>query len=428
MAEGTALKLDGTFTLNNNINIAGDPIFDVTSGNTVNVAGVISDAPSPAPPGILEKLGGGTLVLSGANTYSGGTVISAGILQVTNNSSVGTGTVTLDGGTFRADGASDLTFTNNFAINAPGGTIDNNLTVLTLSGNITDSSASPGVLTFTGGSGFGGTTILSGNNGYSGGTAVLATTVQVSDGSSLGTGAVTLDWGTIQSNGTDVTLNNKIVLANTISLGGFTGGFLDANGARLTIAGNISGAGTLETQDSAPAGNSAVVLLGTNTYTGGTTICGCSTLQLGDATHTASILGAVINDGGVFRIVNADTSGITSITNEFGGVTIFRNSTTASTMTIDNVTGARSSSGRPLRPATRRSTTVSAAARASSTTALPAMRPSTTSAGSGSASSNSTGSAAAAARPSTMQASPLSCSTTRRRWRTPGSSTATTVR
>ena len=188
-------------------------------------------------------------MLSGTNTYSGGTVISAGILEVTNTSSVGTGTVTLDGGTFRADGVSDLTFTNNFAINAPGGTIDNNLTVLTLSGNITDSSASPGVLTFTGGSGFGGTTILSGNNGYSGGTAVLATTVQVSDGSSLGTGAVTLDWGTIQSNGTDVTLNNKIVLANTISLGGFTGGFLDANGARLTIAGNISGAGTLETQD-----------------------------------------------------------------------------------------------------------------------------------------------------------------------------------
>lgn len=46
----------------------------------------------------LGNGGGGTLVLSGVNTYSGGTVISASVVQVTNNSSVGTGTVTLDGG------------------------------------------------------------------------------------------------------------------------------------------------------------------------------------------------------------------------------------------------------------------------------------------------------------------------------------------
>ena len=179
---------------------------------------------------------------------------------------------------------SDLTFTNNFAVNTPGGTIDNNLTVLTLSGDITNGSATPGLLTLTGGSGFGGTTVLAGNNSYSGGTAVLATTVQVTNANSLGTGAVTLDWGTIQTNGTDVTLSNNIVLANTISSGGFAGGFLDANGATLTIAGNITGAGALETADSSFT-NSAVVLLGTNTYGGGTTICACSTLQLGDATH-----------------------------------------------------------------------------------------------------------------------------------------------
>ena len=41
----------------------------------------------------LAKAGTGTMTLSGANTYSGGTVISAGILQVTNGSSVGSGNV-----------------------------------------------------------------------------------------------------------------------------------------------------------------------------------------------------------------------------------------------------------------------------------------------------------------------------------------------
>jgi hypothetical protein len=39
-------------------------------------------------------------------------------------------------------------------------------------------------------------------------------------------------------------------------------------------------------------GGGAVVLTGTNTYTGGTTICICGTLQLGDLTHTGSIVGA----------------------------------------------------------------------------------------------------------------------------------------
>ena len=39
----------------------------------------------------VRQSGNSTLVLSGANTYSGNTTISAGTLQVTNNSSVGTG-------------------------------------------------------------------------------------------------------------------------------------------------------------------------------------------------------------------------------------------------------------------------------------------------------------------------------------------------
>ena len=337
LGPGTTFGLHGSFTLNNNITVAGVSNFDVATGNIAVAAGVISDVIAPPPFGAVQKVGAGTLVLDGINTYSGGTVISAGILQVTNGSSIGSGRVYMDGGTFQADGFNDLTFTNNFTVNTPGGTIDNNLTILTLSGDITNGSATPGLLTFTGGSGFGGTTVLSGNNTYSGGSAVLATTVQVTSVNSLGTGAITLDWGTIQTNGTDVTLNNNITLANTISLGGFAGGFLDANGGRLTIAGNINGPGQLETLDST-ATNSAVVLLGTNTYGGGTFICVCSTLQLGDATHTASILGGVTNEG-FFDIVNANTSGITSITNQFGGVTTFSGSTGAGTMTIDNVTG-----------------------------------------------------------------------------------------
>ncbi|MGY4161837.1 autotransporter-associated beta strand protein [Bradyrhizobium sp. USDA 4461] len=118
------------------------------------------------------------------------------------------------------------------------------------------------------------------------------------------------------------------------------GSAIDANGVTLTIAGNIAdgnGPGKLTVLDNS-GGLGRVVLTGTNTYTGGTTICDCATLQLGDATHTASIVGEVTVDG-KFDIVNANTSGITKIVNDgLNGIatTTFYNATSASTAVIVN--------------------------------------------------------------------------------------------
>lgn len=96
------------------------------------------------------------------------------------------------------------------------------------------------------------------------------------------------------------------------------------------IASRIAGSGGINVQ-----GPGILALLGANTYTGDTFICSCTALQLGDATHTARIIGAVTNDG-LFNIVNADTSGITSLLNNFSGVTTFLNATSASSMVITN--------------------------------------------------------------------------------------------
>src|SRR5262245_43081548 len=89
-------------------------------------------------------------------------------------------------------------------------------------------------------------------------------------------------------------------------------------------------------------GPGTLVLNGANTYSGGTTICTCATLQLGDATHTASIVGDVFNEG-TFNIVNANTTGITSITNDgtFNpfAATNFLNNTSASNIQITNFNG-----------------------------------------------------------------------------------------
>ncbi|MFG1419960.1 autotransporter-associated beta strand repeat-containing protein, partial [Xanthobacter sp. V0B-10] len=63
-------------------------------------AGVISGT------GKLEKQGGGTLRLAGANTYSGGTSVSAGTVQVYDGGALGGGSLALSGGgTLRASGS-----------------------------------------------------------------------------------------------------------------------------------------------------------------------------------------------------------------------------------------------------------------------------------------------------------------------------------
>lgn len=212
---------------------SGGIVDNANTGQTISIANNIGESVAGVQ---VQLLGPSTLVLGGVNSYTGGTFVgNGGTLQVTNNNSVGTGTVTLDNGLFQADGLSNLTFTDNFKINT-----------------------------------------------------------------------------------------------------GASGSAIDANGTTLTIAGNIAdgnGPGKLTVLDSS-AGSGTVVLLGTNTYRGGTFICVCATLQLGDATHKASIVGDITNEGR-FGIVNVDTSAITSLTND-GGFTTFFGNNTAGTMTIVN--------------------------------------------------------------------------------------------
>ncbi|GCE84602.1 autotransporter domain-containing protein [Komagataeibacter diospyri] len=79
MAQGTALNFgaDG-LVLANAVILNGDPTVNVTSGQDT-LSGVLSDGTSP---GDLVKTGAGTLVLSGDSTYSGGTEIADGTLEV----------------------------------------------------------------------------------------------------------------------------------------------------------------------------------------------------------------------------------------------------------------------------------------------------------------------------------------------------------
>ena len=106
------------------------------------------------------------------------------------------------------------------------------------------------------------------------------------------------------------------------------------NDLSTTVSGVIADGGSSGGTGGAlvKVGNGTLTLTGANTYTGGTTING-GTLQIGDSTHTGKILGAVTNNT-IFELVNADTSGITSIANSH--TMQVRNSTSLGNIAITN--------------------------------------------------------------------------------------------
>jgi autotransporter-associated beta strand repeat/autotransporter-associated beta strand repeat/autotransporter-associated beta strand repeat/autotransporter-associated beta strand repeat len=209
----------------------------VGNANSTTFSGVIDNAGGAIG---LTKAGAGTLTLSGANTYTGNTAISRGILNAQSNSALGSGSVTVTGGNIAGlQLQGGITVANALTIASYGiggvGALqnvsgDNNYTgLITLSADSRINSDS-GTLTLSnagtitgancwltvGGSGNttinsaigtgagklikdgAGTFTLTGTNTYSGGTTISAGTVLVTSAGALGTGAVTnSDGGTL---------------------------------------------------------------------------------------------------------------------------------------------------------------------------------------------------------------------------------------
>ena len=218
----------------------GGGTFDAgAAGNVVTWSGVIGDQASAN--GALTKAGDGTLVLSGPNTYSGGTTIAAGKVQISVDNNLGafhTG-VTLAGGT-ALEVSNSFTMQRQMTFNS--GSVALNVTgasdTLTLAGAVTGS----GDVTFGGA----GSLVLSGSgSSFTGTTAVtlarltlsgkLAGTVSVASGSSLaGTGL----------------FKNDVVIAGGATLVGTQNGVLTVGGT-LTLQ---NGSAITMTLDPAAAG------------------------------------------------------------------------------------------------------------------------------------------------------------------------------
>ncbi|WP_179216460.1 autotransporter-associated beta strand repeat-containing protein, partial [Achromobacter xylosoxidans] len=231
----------------------------------------------------LLKVGGGTLTLSGSNTYSGGTTVAEGTLVAASNNALGAGAVTVDNAAGRnaiLQINSGVTLANTVTLTHGGGL--NNAG--TLAGNLLMDTSSANHVQLQAGSQILGNLDLGTNLGSTLTLAAAGNAVQLH--SQAVRGGTTLAGGLVKSGtGTwvldqDLTPAATTIANGTLQLGnGGTVGSLGAAGVAnngtlaiarsdaITLANPITGNGNLVQQ-----GAGTTTLTGANTYTGGTTI------------------------------------------------------------------------------------------------------------------------------------------------------------
>ncbi len=249
-------------------NINNHGTFAVDRSDDVQLDNVISGT------GVLEQLGAGTLILTAGNTYSGGTVISNGTLQV------GDGGLTGSLGTGNVNNYSRLVFNRSNDV------------------EVNNSISGTGSLIQAGS----GTVTLTGNNTYSGGTVISNGTLQVGNGGTTGA----IGSGPVYNDGALVLKRSDV----------------------LTVSGSITGSGTLS-----QVGIGTVILTGTNSYSGLTTIS-TGTLQIGNGGKTGTLGTGTVENHGMLAFKRSDSLVVSNLVTGSGQVEQAGSGTTV--LTADN--------------------------------------------------------------------------------------------
>lgn len=338
ITDGYTINPDAGNSYTLTTNTAGSRI-RVAAGATATIAAVITGS------GGIVKADPGTLILTGSNSYNGGTQLNGGTLLVGNNSALGSGSVALGAGTtFGVIAGADVELANNVNILGDVNIFAPGTSYLTLTGTVALGSVTR-TLTFTennsivnltsditgaGGLTFrtpaGNTALLTMNgadsNSYAGLTTVgngIQLHLQKDPATTAIAGNLLIESGGLvqlydsadQINpASTVTIHGELGLA---PLGGVTsqtianllgtGRITNYNGASvITVkAGNFSGvisedvwAGPLALIKNGPG---ALILSGASTYTGGTTVTE-GVLRVRNTTGSATGAGDVIMQGG----------------------------------------------------------------------------------------------------------------------------------
>ena len=361
-------------TISANINLGNSQGWFVNNSPStpLTVSGVIADAVAGSGDA-LTKSGTGTLILANAETYDGGTVVTAGTVQLRSGASLlATGALTVSGtGTFDLNGNSqsvgslwDGGVATGIITSSTGtGVLTlNNSSTVTFGGTITDAGTpTNGVslsLTLNGP----GNVTLSGSNSYNGLTTLDAGNLTVANNYALGNstaanGGLTIanSAGTSSVNFTSLTptiasLNSStsvasnVILGNTagsgsattLNVGGaggistFTGTISDLTGTKATAIGNLN-----------VFGGGLLILTAANTFTGVTTITGsnasfASELELQNAGALENSTLNYNNQGGT---INFSTLGAVTLAGLTGSqnLALTNQSGTALALTIGNL-------------------------------------------------------------------------------------------
>jgi autotransporter-associated beta strand protein len=305
---GGTIRASTAISLANNIALGAGGTLD-NNGNSVILTGTVSGA------GGLTKIGNGVLTLSGANTYSGGTINDAGVLSLGSTNAIGTGTLTLNGGNLDSSAANLVnsnnnaqTWNNNFtfigsqSLNLGTGAVamNSNCTVtisantLTVGGLISGA----GSLTKAGS----GVLVLSGANTYAGDTTVSVGTLSLGGNSPLpsgsGKGNVIVN-GTLELNGHSTSINGLSgsgIVDNTGAANSTLG--LGLINATSTFSGAIQNSGSfvINIQKS---GLGTLTLAGTNTFSGDVQVSGFGVLSVSSIGHALGNVSSIkLGSGG----------------------------------------------------------------------------------------------------------------------------------
>ena len=182
----------------------------------------------------LAMNGSGSLTITNSNGYTGGTLLNAGLLCLNNAPAIGTGPLTIAGGTLDNTSGTAIALSANNAQNWNAnvnfnGTNSLNLGTgpVTLGANVQVNVANNNLTVggpISGGFGLAkagsGTLTLTGSSNYSGGATLSAGVLQVGNNAALGSGSLALAGGALTSNGTaSYTLANPLDISGNVTLG-----------------------------------------------------------------------------------------------------------------------------------------------------------------------------------------------------------------